>query len=555
MSVDDYGVEGLLSLDDDHIPLEDLNELSDNEESIEKLVSPEEKSEAARWAEKSWEQQWKEVMSLLADGRARWDNSVNSNAPLLDDYKKDALTKRDIRDKTTPTILHMLAKSFEIDGFKDVPRGTILKIIGFLLQHQESESANNTGKEPQEDPILKVAMEWVNEAFIVDIIQFHGDRLPDLLDAKDAAGMNALHYAFKEQLSKAMDNTQKMKNSVSIISERKPDLEATVKTIIAFVQKAMPRTIAATDGEGNTPIHYALNYKLCRIRHRVYQNIIRSLIVRGDQVLKKETAKQFNSNGKSPYLYYLQTEKEWLDKLRATERQITKPPDNSDKASMREAKRVAEPQGPSPVVAKLSKRDGEAISERSKRERGARGQGNESSISDMPPEPTEPAPRKEKPLATLRGAHNSTLDPPQRQGPSRHFTVQPSTVSHVGDTNFSKFASQAQALAPPQSNNPVELKALPKGQVSSDQKQATVPKRNMKPSDSRTAAGEIRDLVKLHYIRTRTDMEAKELLYGKEASGESLELPIRLYPKSHKSNCVSPDEGLVLQGGNVFFSV
>ena len=117
----------------------DLSEIDEYDENFEKPLS-DEKDEAAKWAEQTWEQQRKHVMTLLATNQARWDESGDPKIDLLEEYKKKALTNRDSRERTTPTILHMLAKNFYTDDFQNIPRDTKLKIIKYLLQHREAVS-------------------------------------------------------------------------------------------------------------------------------------------------------------------------------------------------------------------------------------------------------------------------------------------------------------------------------------------------------------------------------------------------------------------------------
>ncbi|KAL6695387.1 hypothetical protein J3F84DRAFT_408366 [Trichoderma pleuroticola] len=269
----------------------------------------EEKSEEAQFREQTWEQQWKEVVrSLQGQGR------------LLEEYKKKALTSRDARERTTPTFLHILAKRRDTDDFGNLPGDTLSKIIKYLLEYQDSALVESGLSKPKDDPILRVAMEFNNTKFIESVTECSSEipgKLDELLNATDHDGMNCLHYAFKEQLPKALGTHQGIKQSSAIAPER-PNLRTTIKTIHGFVKEAKPETIAARDNYGNTPVHYAMDYNNCRLQVKQYSNIVQYLVLTGDKILKRNPDQQFNLNNESPYLYYLRTREKWLKQNRRT---------------------------------------------------------------------------------------------------------------------------------------------------------------------------------------------------------------------------------------------
>ena len=499
----------------------DLSEIDEYDENFEKPLS-DEKDEAAKWAEQTWEQQRKHVMTLLATNQARWDESGDPKIDLLEEYKKKALTNRDSRERTTPTILHMLAKNFYTDDFQNIPRDTKLKIIKYLLQHRESSFSKSETKYTEDNPILKVAMDFANYEFIQLMITDYKNKLPDLLDAKDMEKMNSLHYAFKTQLPKAMESTQKVRQGTPVAQEKRLGLSETLRMISVFVQEAKPETIAATDKDGNTPIHYALDYKLCRLRIEIYGKMVRSLVKKGDPVLKKETASQFNLENESPYLYYLHTEEKWLKQFGQTK--MPHLGEKDSKPGIKDPEKAVGSRGGNFDDAKM---DGQDFLEKGGKEQKRKGQGGNmppphlGTSENLPQSPTLLAPKREKPSSAPRGAPSKTMDASQghelSNGRLSYFPGSP-----TGKSVPSESLVRTQTHAPAQTDNSAELKPLPGIEITSNGKPTAPPKRIVKSLEPKIAAEEIRTFLKLHYIRTRADMEAKELLFGKIASGKSL---------------------------------
>jgi hypothetical protein len=515
--------------------VEDVDELGEAEgEEITEKALADGKNEEVRFLEQSWEEKWKGVMELLATGKARWDESVDSHADLLEDYKKEILNGRDDRDKTTPTILHMLAKNLYADNFKNVPDDILQKIILYLLQHRESTSLTSETKDLEEDPILKVAMMYDNDRFIDYILTLAPLKLPDLLDARDAAQLNCLHYAFKVQLHKAIPNVPRTRRNMQAVQAEKATLGNTLKMLYKFVSKAKAETIAAIDREGNTPVHYALDYELCSMKSKAetYYQIVRHLIHRSDQVRKKMPANEFNLKDESPYLYFLRTKKEWLGKNEKPPCEVKstiKLPEKDTKSGVKEVKEIKEPE----VIHKVNNDDAKMDSPQPL-EKGAKMPGAIAPLEYQGASEAQvissisQSQRREKPT-TASGAKR--LNPSQSHPVSRSVPLMAGEVSpSAAQASLALFKAnntppeplaRRKTGAPAQSSVAAHRILPPKSQIPESEKQSAPSTSNAKTRDPGEVAEEIRDFLKIHYIRTRSEMEAKELLYGKVASGKT----------------------------------
>ena len=523
---DEVGLDGTLEdVDLDLDSDEDVDELGEGEgEEITEKALADEKNEEVRFLEQSWEEKWKGVMELLATGKARWDESDEGHADLLEDQKKEILNGRDEHDRTTPTILHKLAQKLEADNFKNVPDDILQKIILYLLQHRESTSLTSETKDLDEEPVLKVAMMYDNNRFIDYILTLAPLKLPDLLDARDAAQLNCLHYAFKVQVHKAIPNVPRTRRTLQVVQAEKAALGNTLKMLYKFVSKAKAKTIAAIDKEGNTPVHYALDYELCSMKSKAetYSQIVKHLIHRSDQVRKKMPANEFNLKDESPYLYFLRTKKEWLGKNEKPPcgvKSMMKLPEKDTKSGVKETKAIKEPE----AIHKVNNDDAKMDSPQPP-EKGAKMPG---AIPPLEYQGVSQSQRREKPTAS--GAKR--LNPPQSHPVSRSVPVMAGEVSpSAAQANLAPFKasnSPPEPLARRETGTPAQSGIAarqilpPRSQISESEKQSAPSTSNAKTRNPALVAEELRDFLKIHYIRTRSEMEAKELLYGKVASGKS----------------------------------
>jgi hypothetical protein len=454
------------------------------------------KSEKDVWLKQSLDEKCRDVMNLLVKRERRWDTkSGNSDIKPLEDYKIQAMTGRDDREKTTPTVLHILAKA-DKKVIKDVPSDILALVVKYLLEHRDKSASSQAGRaDDGEEPILKVAMDFDNSVFIQCVMECWAEGFPDLLDSKDSQGMNCLHYIFKKN-----------------------------KRFKKLVTKARPETLATKDTEGNTPIHYAMDYRLCRERQQNYDKLVQLMVLRGDTAIRKSG--EFNQQQESPYLYYQRTRAECM-KANAPAMAVTKShpavktsvDDGEQNGKLREM---------------TATRGGRIVPERAE--------------CSVPPKPTK------LPASNTHGTGSLLDDIPVVLNTNKALTAPKGAAANTervvsAPDGFGLRRSPTANINPPIpiSGSPLE----PAGQIETQgqtqaihakalvQSRTPFPTQSRKkqtdPTDGRDGSREdagdvnaekIREFLRLHYIRTRSDLEARSLIYGRVASGKRLDIII-----------------------------
>ncbi|KAL4890046.1 hypothetical protein BDV59DRAFT_195334 [Aspergillus ambiguus] len=205
-------------------------------------------------------QGWIEVVELLEKGEVHWEN--------MDNKDKLSLAYHDANNTARPTFLHKLAQEWGNDVFRNLSMETRENIALFLLDKERRHAHK------RDDPILSVAIGYHTTDFIEFIIANRPKMLRGLLMDTDVKGMNCLHKAFKDTLLLDWKNF-----------EKKDKLISTMSRIMSLLEHADVASIIAKDNFGNTPIHYAMDYRLCHIsteykhygRDYTYEGIIRAL--------------------------------------------------------------------------------------------------------------------------------------------------------------------------------------------------------------------------------------------------------------------------------------
>lgn len=435
---------------------------------------------------------WENFMKRLIEKEIRWDDveqkddkEWNPRVGILTTKERESLAGNNPIDKTRPTILHRLAVDFNSEGFETLPEQTRVKIIEYLLQHRKHNLT--PGANRIEDPILTRAFENDNLKFIEFIVHHCKTSLPDLLDAADNGGMNCLHYIFKDHLPKSVGHywsTSQVKHKAGKPSKRnlKIDLRATIEKLPVFVGHARPQCIAARDNDGNTPIHYALEYKLCRTPIKQYSGIVLGLIKTGDEFLnsKEHQASQFNKKDESPYRYFERTRRNFIAALQKK----NKTPTRSSIATSAETRVGQDVQAmPHDATGKSTGAGSEARNAGVVTTRGK----TDIEISIVATSSIETGLKSRKDLITsIKGAVERSSNNPHHAGGS--VTGKPRPITHN-----------------PAAEKQVTQESLPT--IAQDHPKFT------------EVAKDILRRLKIHYIRSRSDMEAKELLYGKMALG------------------------------------
>lgn len=501
--------------------------------------------EVGRWNQLPIDEKWEDVMSILQNQvvPCRWDatcgdSSVNN---FLEGYKKEGLKIKDEREVRAGTALHMLAKHFDKNGFASLDQKAKQGIIRFLLDNGDCDQPTRLKIQEFEDPLFTVALRYDNKDFIKFVLSHCPETVESLLHSSDEDGTNTLHHLFKAHFPKAITDRNNK------IGSKKLNLLYTYKLANSFTAIASAETIAAQDKYGNTPLHYALNYALCRIPTENHQKLVFQMINTADTFLRKDINKgnQFNfrQHPESPYLYFHRTKSEFLETLGrqrlSTSAAQTPRPRHPEEQELRTsnlesktynikndaASRVAEVDGRYHAGLEASIDTG--LRQSTTREYVDKGLGapfvlphTARSAYDKQPPKSAPAEASNsiptgtrnvdglvrRPTFDVHRSRSFTAEDPKSVGQSSTIQtslgVQGSTSSHADD--LSKQQRKTFNIA--------STKSVQKSQQSS---QASEEKENFK-----VAAERIRVRLKFHYIRTRTDIDAKDLLYGKIASGE-----------------------------------
>lgn len=513
------------------------------------------------WAEKRLNKKWSSVMQRLIRKEICWDEDEDSEdgrkydewtvgMNVLEDKKKKSLAEIDRYDKTSPTILHKLALDFKSENFTDLAQTTRIKIVKFLLEERKGATSQHS---QDEDPILTRAIENHNIEFIKFILNFCRDHLPDLLDARDVRGANCLHYMFKPHLPEAVEQYMKTataQKSGKRFKQKDLHLEKAIPILAEFIKDAKPSSVTAKDNFGNTPIHYAMEYKICRMPINQYPGHVLDLVKKGDLIKNRDAL--FNSQKESPYLYFIRTRDEFLANLgkQRPERARTSVPaaptstgkSKSDNSKVVPAKHEAlEPR----MVA--SEHTGWSVHIH------VPPTGNSAHRKDNPKELVS-SKRRSIMATSMAMPSNDSPDNPKRHNivsskdiELRLMDASPGHgISRTRTTDFSSAVAYPKTQTLPH-NTPLQSGAQPPiavspiGKVSSSSQAGDPPastkqrvsvthsqaEKHLTPKavpaedhkQFRDSAENMRRKLKVHYIRTRPDMEAKELLYGKIASG------------------------------------
>lgn len=494
-------------------------------------VTENEDEEQQEFNELTMAKKWETIMQLLITKKQVWvkesqEYGGTEDAIALKPYLKNGLLMKDPRESSESTMLHLLAKNFDSGEFTKLDGSTQLEIVTYLIDNLVPGAAQAAGDVTGE-PIFKLAMLWTNKDFLLYIAENFGkEKLAPFIKTTDTNGMNCLHYAFQTMLVKLVSQDRTRNKSQTPTNKTPASVKIEMKIddalliLKSFIQASDPESIAAKDNKGNTPIHYAVHHFLCRyLKHADYFGIVKALVEKGDILLNMNLKdNQFNCDGLSPYRYHEETMR--LLKNRKKERET---------AAISAAQKIAKSKVSSAQDSKTNKPDkaverGKGDKPASSQEsKGLPGRGhlgktlvdgrasidNDKKEKDGKPTVAEPVlPSEPSGQRATRGSAIRRDDAFAANTANVRSDDQVSTQSAGEDasktTSETRLRSQVgqlhdnTRLKPPQVR-PVSGKREDVGTTISE--------------------GAILRWLKLHYIRTRPDTEAKELLYGKIASG------------------------------------
>ncbi|KAL5003235.1 hypothetical protein BDV10DRAFT_201119 [Aspergillus recurvatus] len=435
---------------------------------------------------------WTQVVHVLETGQEDWES--------LDEADKLALAYHDEKNKGRPTFLHRMAENWANGEFRELPMATRQQIVLFLLDQRIHHT------DGQDDPILKVAISYYTTDFIQFIIDHRPDMLRSLLMATNVDEMNCLHYAFKETLIAVMPWTNK--KSDKFIS--------TMSTITKLLEYADSAIVTAKDALGNTPIHYAMDYRLCHIageyrfdgQDHKYEDTIRTLLSKAESAMKKPEV-LFNCRHRSPYRFYFLVEAgiEELKKQEELKRRKAQPPQEREVKS--KAKEVVKEDRRDPKKSTLKPIVGEHLSRTTV---NLKEESSQSAIFTKAP--TLP-----------RVVQKAARDPQHLSAPSVFLEKENNlgepkngSLSRRPTTNFDTTENEVQQKAVSETTKQAKPAAKSEGS-----KSGGVAETEPWPGkEQRKAAADILAFVKCFFIRNSSDRDAKDLLYGKVASDKNL---------------------------------
>lgn len=432
-------------------------------------------NEQAEWLKLELDNQLRDVMDLLKKGLRRWSEDQGpSEVHTLEQYKKDTLLTKRNAELMRATALHILARNYKSHCYDKIPNEIIRPVIRDLLaQVRQSSAEAKPDDKRKEEPILKVAITLSSDdEFIEQIKAAWPEEFSALLDDQDSDGKNALHHIFAWPDEKAM-------------TIREADAHQVLKRAIELIPAAKGETIAAQDIDGNTPIHLAADYRQCYGRNEDYFAMFKEMVRKGDEFMKGDRA--FNKKDESPILYS----------------QATK---NLCRRIMRELKQRGN-KGAAAAVALASKS-------------AARSSGLEAS----PPS---------------RRDTESPVDGSAASEENKDSEVIESSQSQDGESklegSLQRRGSRSMSIADgPKEGNHDDSQRMPRSSQPQQAPSTGLQENTPKPASENTAASDttsakkfqaynnILQFIRLHYIRTRPDMEARDLTHGKDASGVSL---------------------------------
>lgn len=233
----------------------------------------------------------RDVMEYFIKGGRQWNEA-------LDDTKKPAI--KDLKELLTltkpqdpmPTVLHSLAREPNLCN-QARKKDVLTPVVLHILEHKARSSQALRSREPDSpapEPVLMLAIQYKNNAFIQCIRSCWSKGYPELLHETDKSGSNTAHLAFQNGILSVLGSS------------------------------IWPKSLVAKDNQGNTPLHYALSYKLISELSEgskaKYLDMVEWMLKQTESLIQENG--EFNKLGESPYLYYQRTKKEYRSSLRAT---------------------------------------------------------------------------------------------------------------------------------------------------------------------------------------------------------------------------------------------
>lgn len=568
----DFDVDSPTPIPDVPITLAPLDNLDSDDEAGDDQLHGEKNSD--EFYGRSLKDRWVLILKGLIDKKLRWDDQTDpdgdsdTGARVLGPREQESLAEIDEHNTAFPTVLHHLAANSRDENWNNLPDTTKVKVVGYLLHKHRERKAKM--QETLDSPVLTRAFTNQNDDFIRFVIKNFSSQLPHMLSERDINGANCFHYVFKKHVPEAVDDWIRCKQpSRKGARAYKPitlDLTKTLHYLTFLINSARPECIVAGDGDGNTPMHHAMSYRVARMPTDQYRKLVlKQLIEVGDKW--KDPSRQFNNAGQSPYLYFERTKQEFIaqnaqlraqksTRSRMTPFMATRPGEQKSKRDPIHETFIYEvarsKDEPSSYMTNVLSKD--AQNKRSQRdshidtkavlpsrailsslqlELGKDTMWRDSRIpkvtADVGQTPSTRLARRDTDNLTQNTHANAN---PSTNSSSPVVEVMPSS-SGVPDSARSATPNNTDSLAvesKPQGKQTFSSK-MSKDRVDATKEDSSITKPEEVKDDYDICvvnAEAVRHQLKLHYIRNKSDLEAKELLYGRVASGRSFFLTFKV---------------------------
>lgn len=424
-----------------------------DDSSEEESDSDEEEGEVSNRNGKSVKDLLEEVLKGIQDGK--WDLTSSSQ---LKSFKANGGDGNNLASNTgdprQPTALHIMAAMDK----KDLPKldSKMEPLIKFLVEHENDllRSQDRSGHTP-----LFLAIEAKKEK----MVQWMCDSHPHIsailaISSNDKDKMNCVHIGIDKR----------------------------VKFLDLLIDKAEPETLASKDGDGNTALHLAVEYKKCK---KEQLDIIQKIIAKSDIAVQHSSRTgDFNHDGLSPYLYHKETVRKALAKEKEKEKKRSKEEKEREKNSTR-----IRPDGGDADNSTQNK-------ETAPRSQGPGGPGGPGAPSGQAPDPS---------------AH------PEKRP---NIQIDSSRTKYGGRSQAAvNVSSPAVSSAPPLVNRDdmkkMALRVPPETVVVRQAADArSVTDAGHKSKIDEAVLKGVERLLKLHYLRSRSYNSAMEILYGRNTT-------------------------------------
>ncbi|KAM0254704.1 hypothetical protein ACHAQJ_006485 [Trichoderma viride] len=418
-----------------------------DESSEEESDSDEEEGEAdSRNGKVSVKDLLEKVLKGIRDG----DKDLTNNSQLKSFKAGDGnILASNTGDSRQPTALHIMAAMDK----KELPKldNKMEPLIKFLVEHENDllSSQDRSGHTP-----LFLGIESKKEKMVQWMCESHPNISVILaIASNDKDKMNCLHIGIDKR----------------------------VKFLDLLIEKADPASLAAKDGDGNTSLHLAVEYKKCK---KEQLDIIQKIIAKSDIAVQHSFRNgDFNNNGLSPYLHH----KESVRKAQSKEKEKEKKRGKEEKEHEKGSTRV--------------RADGVEVDKSTQNRDTALG----SQDSGGPGGPGAPS--------------GQITDPSSR--PDKRPSVQTdSRTKYGGRAQPAVNVSSPAVATAPQLVNKDDLKkgALTVVKPAADAKSVTDSGHKSKIDE--TTLKDVERLLKLHYLRSRSYNSAMEILYGRNTTSD-----------------------------------